>query len=82
MRPDGLLELFLCHSWALLDNSASTSRSPERRRRGRIPALGLLCVIPSVAEGPRFLPCRVSVTPLLTGRCHRHTADARPCAAG
>jgi hypothetical protein len=29
--------LFLCHSRALLDNSTSTSRSPERSRRGRIP---------------------------------------------
>jgi hypothetical protein len=31
----------LCHSRAHLNHSASTSRSPERSRRGRIPALSL-----------------------------------------
>ena len=68
MRPDGLLELFLCHSerfWItpLPPAEALSAAEGEESRRWVFLVSSFFCVIPSVAEGPRFLPCRVSVTP-------------------
>ena len=80
--------LFLVSFRALLDSSASTSRSPERSRRGRIPALFLpVALLVVILEPPQRripdpsspLPMRERIEgegPYIAALCSRATQDS------